>query len=140
MRKCGLKSTQIVKNYIVCRPHAFQTSTGFQAPCRSAAPHALRPTPTQSQIPIQNGLTSAETSAGDKAEAGQGTQLGQGTRTVIPLQAVITGGVTIGMPLGMHASRLRSDGDGADVAVGPCIQARLKAGSCGADPRGTGAG
>ena len=29
-------------------------------------------------------------------------------------------------------------GDG--VAVGPCIQARLKAGSCGADPRGTGAG
>ena len=29
---------------------------------------------------------------------------------------------------------------GADVAVGPCVQARLKAGSCGPDPRGTGAG
>ena len=30
--------------------------------------------------------------------------------------------------------------DGAGVAVGPCVQACLKAGSCGADPRGTGAG
>ena len=29
-------------------------------------------------------------------------------------------------------------GDG--VAVGPCVQARLKTGSCGADPRGTGTG
>ena len=29
---------------------------------------------------------------------------------------------------------------GADVAVGPCIQARLKTGNCGADLRGAGAG
>ena len=30
--------------------------------------------------------------------------------------------------------------DGVGVAVGACTQARLKAGSCGPDPRGTGAG
>ena len=102
-------------------------SQAIPQPMPGCFPHASDPHTGNIPIPPQSDHAPAETSAAGSAnQASAGLLKLPATATTVSPPAASTYGIASRCDVG--------------IAVGPCTQARPKAGACGADPRGTGAG